>query len=320
VATISRARNALPELTNRVVETYAQVGKIHHLGYSSLPSREAIIQVIELLKEVLYPGYGRRQNLTVANVRYYVGDVLDQVFDVLVEQIQRALRHNGHGQLTSHELQTIAEEKAVRFLETLPELRSVLEDDAQAAYDGDPAARSIDEVVFCYPGFEAVTVYRLAHELYKLDVPLIPRIMTEYAHSKTGVDIHPGARIGRSFFIDHATGVVIGETTEIGDNVKLYQGVTLGALSFPKDEKGRLVRGQKRHPTIEHDVVIYANATILGGDTVIGHHSVIGSNVWLVESVAPYTVVTMEKPRLRFKSKGSSPAQDFQTPPLEWHI
>lgn len=316
----NQTRSALPDLTRRIVDTYSQVGKIHHLGYSSLPSREAIIETVELLKEVLYPGYGRRQNLTLANVTYYVGDILDRVYSTLVEQIQRALRHNGHAELTSHELQAIAEEKAVRFLETIPELRSVLEDDAQAAYDGDPAARSIDEVVFCYPGFEAVTVYRLAHELFKLDVPLIPRIMTEYAHSKTGVDIHPGARIGRSFFIDHATGVVIGETTEIGDNVKIYQGVTLGALSFPKDEKGRLVRGQKRHPTIEHDVVIYANATILGGDTVIGHHSVIGSNVWLVESVAPYTVVTMEKPRLRFKSKGGSPAQDFQTPPLEWHI
>ncbi len=320
MAVVTRPKNRLPELADRIVATYTQVGKIHHLGHSSLPSREAIVAAIELLKEILYPGYGHRQNLNLRNVGFYVGDLLDRVYDILTEQISRALRHNGHASLDCDELEALAEQKTLAFLETIPELRSVLEDDAQAAYDGDPAARSIDEIVFCYPGFEAVTIYRLAHELYRLDVPLIPRIMTEYAHSRTGVDIHPGAKIGRSFFIDHATGVVIGETTEIGDNVKIYQGVTLGALSFPKDERGKLVRGHKRHPTIENDVVIYANATILGGDTVIGHHSVIGSNVWLIESVAPYTVVTMEKPRLRFKSKTGSPKADLGGAPLEWHI
>jgi serine O-acetyltransferase len=190
-------------------------------------------------------------------------------------------------------------------------LRAILSDDVQAAYDGDPAAKSLHEIIFCYPGVEAVTIYRIAHELYLLDVPLIPRMMTEYAHRKTGVDIHPGARIGRSFFIDHATGVVIGETTDIGDRVKLYQGVTLGALSFPKDADGNIIRGMKRHPTIEDDVVIYANATILGGKTVIGHHAVVGSNVWLTETVAPYTVVSMEKPSLRFKDSSSTRKLDF---------
>ena len=320
MAIVTRPKQSLPELTERIVGTYTQVGKVHHLGHSSLPSREAIVAATELLKEILYPGYGRRQNLNLRNVGFYVGDLLDQVYDILTEQIARALRHNGHASLGCEELESLAEQKTLAFLETIPALRSILEDDAQAAYDGAPAARSIDEIVFCYPGFEAVTIYRLAHELYRLDVPLIPRIMTEYAHSRTGVDIHPGARIGRSFFIDHATGVVIGETTEIGDNVKIYQGVTLGALSFPKDERGKLVRGQKRHPTIEHDVVIYANATILGGDTVIGHHSVIGSNVWLIQSVAPYTVVTMEKPRLRFKSKGGGPKADLSGGALEWTI
>ena len=171
----------------------------------------------------------------------------------------------------------------------------------QAAYDGDPACKSLDEVIFCYPGLEAITVYRLAHLLHKLEVPLIPRIMTEWAHSRTGIDIHPGATIGKYFFIDHGTGVVIGETTEIGDWVKLYQGVTLGALSFATDAEGNLVRGTKRHPTIEDRVVIYANATVLGGKTVIGHDAVIGSSVWVTSSVSPHATVTLEKPRLNVR-------------------
>src|SRR5947209_3990874 len=190
-------------------------------------------------------------------------------------------------------------------LKRLPDLRVVLEQDVQAAYEGDPAAKSHHEIIFCYPGLEAITVYRIAHELLLLGVPLIPRMMTEYAHSKTGIDIHPGARIGRSFFIDHGTGVVIGETCDIGRRVKLYQGVTLGALSFPRDADGNIIRGMKRHPTLEDEVVVYANATILGGDTVIGHHAVIGSSVMLTHSVAPYTVVTLEKPSLRIKSPES---------------
>jgi serine O-acetyltransferase len=183
----------------------------------------------------------------------------------------------------------------------LPDLRLTLEDDVRAAYEGDPAAKSHYEIVFCYPGLEAVTVYRLAHELLALGVPLLPRIMTEAAHSKTGIDIHPGAAIGPGFFIDHGTGVVIGETCDIGRNVKLYQGVTLGALSFPRDGQGHLVRGKKRHPTLEDEVVVYANATILGGETVIGHHAVIGSNVWLTHSVAPNTRVLTEEPTLRMR-------------------
>jgi serine O-acetyltransferase len=177
----------------------------------------------------------------------------------------------------------------------------VLEQDVEAAYVGDPAAKSHHEIIFCYPGLEAITVYRIAHELVLLGVPLIPRMMTEHAHSKTGIDIHPGARIGPHFFIDHGTGVVIGETCDIGRHVKLYQGVTLGALSFPRDAAGNIIRGMKRHPTLEDEVVVYANATILGGDTTIGHHAVIGSNVWLTHSVEPHTVVSLEKPSLRMK-------------------
>jgi serine O-acetyltransferase len=205
---------------------------------------------------------------------------------------------------------------AIRLLESIPDLRKVLAADAQAAFDGDPAARGLDEILFCYPGVAAVTVFRIAHELYKVGVPLIPRMMTEYAHAKTGIDLHPGATIGSRFFIDHGTGVVIGETTMIGEGVKVYQGVTLGALSFPRDEStGELVRGTKRHPTIEDEVVIYANATILGGKTVIGHHSVVGSSAWITRSIAPHTVVTIEDPRLRIRGSDASPANgglDYQ--------
>jgi serine O-acetyltransferase len=192
---------------------------------------------------------------------------------------------------------------AIAFLERIPQLRELLATDAQAAYDGDPACKSIDEVVFCYPGFEAITVHRIAHELRRLAVPFIPRMMAEWAHKQTGIDIHPGATIGRHFFIDHGTGVVIGETTEIGEHVKLYQGVTLGAISFDTDDYGQLVRGHKRHPTIQDRVVIYANATVLGGKTVIGAGSVIGSSVWLTHSVEPRTTVTMEKPKLRIRAE-----------------
>jgi serine O-acetyltransferase len=196
------------------------------------------------------------------------------------------------------DFEALGQAKAIAFLQQLPALREGLALDVQAAYDGDPACKSLDEVIFCYPGLEAISVYRLAHLLHVAGVPLMPRIMTEWAHSRTGIDIHPAAKIGRYFFIDHGTGVVIGETTDIGDWVKLYQGVTLGALSFATDAEGNLVRGTKRHPTIEDHVVVYANATVLGGKTVIGHHSVIGSSVWITASVAPYTTVILEKPRL----------------------
>src|SRR2546421_481817 len=187
------------------------------------------------------------------------------------------------------------------MLRRMPDLRTVLAQGVQAAFEGDPAAKSHIEIVFCYRGLEAVSVYRIAHELLLLGVPLIPRMMTEHAHSKPGIDLPPGARIGPGFFIDHGTGVVIGETCDIGRNVKLYQGVTLGALSFPRDAAGNIIRGMKRHPTLEDDVVVYANATILGGDSVIGHHAVVGSSVWLTHGVDPYAVVTLEKPQLRIK-------------------
>ncbi len=308
MATDVRLKENLPLLTERIVNTYAEVNSIHHLGHCPLPNYDTVIAATEDLKEILYPGYRRRDGLHLGNVTYHVGELIDRMHDTLTQQIARALRHEAAKNpqcdpQISKDFEALGQTTAVVFLEQLPELRKVLALDVEAAYAGDPACKSLDEVIFCYPGLEAITVYRLAHLLHKLKVPLIPRMMTEWAHSKTGIDIHPGANIGKYFFIDHGTGVVVGETTDIGDWVKLYQGVTLGALSFATDAEGNLVRGQKRHPTIEDRVVIYANATILGGKTVIGHHSVIGSSVWLTTSVPPHTTVMMENPKLRMRGE-----------------
>ena len=302
-----RLKEQLPDLTNRIVRTYGEIASISHLGHCPLPNYEVVIAAIEDLKEIIYPGYRRREGLHSGNVTYHVGDLIDGLHDKLTTQIGRAMRHDAgfsHDCGSSdHDFEALGQAKAILFLEELPDLRRRLALDAQAAMDGDPAVKTLDEVIFCYPGLEAVTVYRLAHALHLLEVPLIPRMMTEWAHSKTGIDIHPGATIGDHFFIDHGTGVVIGETCEIGNRVKLYQGVTLGALSFAIDGDGNLVRGHKRHPTIEDSVVIYANATVLGGATVIGHHSVIGSSVWLTRSLQPHTTVVLEKPKLKIRAE-----------------
>ncbi len=317
MATDVRMKEGLPEITESIVATYTECSRTSHLGHKPLPSREAVVDIITDLMDVLFPGYWRRQNLHIGNVEYHVGDLIDRLHDKLIVQITRALRHEqdctGEGFGQTFDLEALAQQKTIELLRKLPDIRMLLEQDAAAAFEGDPAAKSFHEIIFCYPGLEAVTVYRIAHELLLLGVPLIPRMMCEAAHSKTGIDVHPGARIGPGFFIDHGTGVVIGETCDIGRNVKLYQGVTLGALSFPRDAAGNIIRGMKRHPTLEDDVVVYANATILGGDTVIGHHAVIGSSVWLMHSVAPHTVVTMEKPSLRIKTPGTSDfAPDYQ--------
>jgi serine O-acetyltransferase len=303
-----RLKEQLPELTDRIVETYSEVGKIHHLGHSPLPKLDVVVSMLEDLKDIIYPGYRRREGLHMGNVEYHVGDLIDRLHDQLTTQIARALMHeqrlSGGGTIEFRlDFEAQGQEIAIKFLNRLPDLRRRLATDVQAAYDGDPACKSLDEVIFCYPGLDAVTVFRVAHELYKLSVPFIPRMMTEWAHRQTGIDIHPGATIGDHFFIDHGTGVVIGETCHIGNHVKLYQGVTLGALSFPTDDQGNIVRGAKRHPTIEDYVVVYASATILGGKTVVGHHSVVGSSVWLTHSVDPHTTVLLEKPKLRLRAE-----------------
>lgn len=332
MSTDVRLKDQLPELTRRIVETYGNVPAIHHLGHCPLPSYDTIVSVCEDLKEILYPGYRRRENLHLANVTYHVGDLIDGLHDKLTTQIGRALRHIISARRMAADqgieapslpdalrdcteeadFEALGQAKAVQFLEQIPEVRRMLATDVQAAYEGDPAVRTLDEIIFCYPGLEAVTIHRLAHLLHRLEVPLIPRMMAEWAHSRTGIDIHPGATIGEYFFIDHGTGVVIGETCEIGSHVKLYQGVTLGAVSFQTDADGHLLRGTKRHPTIEDRVVIYANATVLGGNTRIGHDSVIGSSVWLTRSVDPHTTVVLERPKLRMRGEAPEPSNDWQ--------
>jgi len=311
MATDIRLKESLPEITEAIVATYTECKHTNHLGHHPLPGREAVIEIVCDLVEILFPGFARRQNLHMGNIEYHVGDLIDSLHDRLTQQVARAMRHDYDTHAGPIDIEALAQQKTIELLRKLPDLRYVLEQDAEAAFLGDPAAKSHHEIVFCYPGLEAITIYRLAHELLLLGVPLIPRMMTEYAHSKTGIDIHPGARIGPGFFIDHGTGVVLGETCDIGKNVKLYQGVTLGALSFPRDAAGNIIRGMKRHPTLEDEVIVYANATILGGDTIIGHHAVVGSSVWLTHSVEPYTIVTLEKPSLRIKGPEARQARSM---------
>ncbi|MDZ4851159.1 MAG: serine acetyltransferase [Pirellulaceae bacterium] len=315
-----RLKESLPQLTDRIVQSYTYDNRIHHLGHCPLPKYEVVIQIIEDLKELIYPGFRRREGLHIGNVAYHVGNLVDTLHDKLTTQIARALLHADRvrGEPSDCQEPNDYEAKgqaiAIAFLERIPHLRAVLATDVEAAFEGDPSVTNRDEIIFCFPGLEAVTVYRVAHELAKFKVPFIPRMMTEWAHKQTGIDIHPGAKIDQHFFIDHGTGVVIGETCEIGRYVRIYQGVTLGALSFATDGDGQLVRGQKRHPTIEDRVIIYANATILGGRTVIGRESVIGSSVWITSSVAPATTVVLEKPRLKIRGghQSDSIETDFQ--------
>ena len=286
----------------------------HNLDVSGrLPSPERTIAVLQKLVEVLYPGIHGNPHLTRDNVDLHISALLDDIAAELVEQAAVALHWScRQAGTTGCDKCTEAARKAVdRFLRALPRVRRLLALDIRAAYEGDPAARSFQEIMLAYPGLQAVTTYRLAHELHLLELPLLARIMTEHAHRETGIDIHPGARIGKSFFIDHGTGVVIGETTTIGRNVKVYQGVTLGALSIPRDERGNVIRGKKRHPTIGDDVVIYAGATILGGDTVIGKGSVVGGNTWVIHSVPPRSRVisTPQEQRIERKRSGARAAR-----------
>ena len=272
--------------------------------------RQMVVELIEHLRSIIFPGF---QHAEKSDAHTIVQANLEEVHDLLCKLMRQMAKSNNWDDLCKSIDPDVV---SLEYLSRLPQIRSALATDIQAAYDGDPACRNTDEVILCYPGLAAVTVYRLAHELHLLDVPLIPRMMAEWVHGETGIDIHPGAKIGKHFFIDHGTGVVIGETCQIGDNVKIYQGVTLGALSFPQDERGRLVRNTKRHPTIEDRVVIYANVTILGGNTTVGHDSVIGSSVWLTRSVDPFTTVVMEKPNLRLRNQTPS---EFE-PPLDFQI
>jgi serine O-acetyltransferase len=261
-----------------------------------------VIEIVERLKKVLFPGYFGEHEVDSYNLAYQIGIEINTLYELLSRQIILSIRHEcRRHQMVCTFCSERGQNGALTLLKKLKGLRKLLAEDVKAALQGDPAAKSFDEIIFSYPSIMAITTYRLAHELYIQEVPLIPRMMTEYAHSVTGIDIHPGAVIGRHFFIDHGTGVVIGATSIIGNYVRIYQGVTLGALSLPMEEKGDLLRKMKRHPTIEDHVTIYAGATILGGDTVIGTGSVIGGNVWLTHSVPPGTTVMIETPKLKYK-------------------
>lgn len=275
----------IEKLVGEITRTFKGDSGINFIEASNLPVRDKIVEILDLFTELLFPGFTGKRTVTKSNVNYVVIDILYHVYTELSEQIERAYKYRCRMEkCDTGDCRAMAEEAAEYLLSRLPSIREMLKGDVGAAFDGDPAAKSYEEIVISYPCIIAIATYRIAHELYLKDVPLIPRIMTECAHARTGIDIHPGAKIGRNFFIDHGTGVVIGETTVIGDNVKIYQGVTLGALSFPKDERGRIIKGGKRHPTIEDNVIIYAEATILG-DVVIGKDAVIGGNVWIKESV-----------------------------------
>jgi len=282
----------IEELVGEIVRTYEGDSGINFIDASNLPVRDKILQNLDLLTELLFPGYTGKRTVTKSNIDYVVIDILCHVYTELSEQIERAFKYRCRlERCDTGDCRTMAEDATQHLLAQLPRIRELLKGDVGAAFDGDPAAKSYEEIVISYPCIIAIATYRIAHELYLKEVPLIPRIMTECAHTKTGIDIHPGAKIGKNFFIDHGTGVVIGETTIIGDNVKIYQGATLGAMSFPKDERGRIIKGGKRHPTIEDNVTIYAEATILG-DVVIGKNAVIGGNVWIKESIPPGVTVT----------------------------
>lgn len=312
------------ELVDDLLDSYQEDARTQRIGKRFLPSRSEIIRLIQDLLELVFPGYYGRQDLTQDNIRQHVQELMGETAEMLHRQIHNCLCHDREARGEARpDSGDPCDQKALRialeFLERLPAIRDTVAGDVQAAYDGDPAATGVDEIILSYPGVLAIAIYRLAHELHIQGVPLMPRIMTEWAHSVTGTDIHPGATIGRGFFIDHATGVVIGETTTIGNNVKIYQGVTLGALSFAKDERGRLIRGYKRHPTIEDNVVIYANATVLGGQTVVGANSEVGGCIFLTRSVPPDSVAKVKAGEVYFRAKRPAvPAQDgaAEAPPV----
>jgi serine O-acetyltransferase len=289
---------------NKVGEALISVNheSLHAHEALGFATRAQVIDILKLLRSLILPGIYEKEPVSHARLEKVIRDKMNSAACSLSQVISQLLRRSCTDEsLTEDGCCEIAEQLTIRIMEGLPDIRRMLSTDIRAAYEGDPAAKSLEEIMLSYPSLEAVSIYRIAHLIYTCDVPVIPRIMTEYAHRNTGIDIHPGATIDESFFIDHGTGVVIGETCTIGKNVKLYQGVTLGAKSFPLDENGNPIKGIKRHPDIEDNVVIYAGATILGGDTHIGHDSVIGGNVWLTQSVPPYSTVFNAQPSPHIK-------------------
>ena len=287
----------IESVVDHILSDYAQGRDVDKIDLYRHPDKEIVTDIIRKLLRIVYPGYSRDKSYRIYNVKHNLSMLIEDVMFNLNRQILLVLQAEGMEDAAAGEK---SQEICLEFFRRIPALRDVVQTDVQAAFDGDPAATSKDEVIFCYPGLFAITVYRLAHILYTLQVPLLPRMMTEHAHSITGIDIHPDATIGRHFFIDHGTGIVIGETTVIGEHVKIYQGVTLGGLTT---RGGQSLRGKKRHPTIEDNVTIYAGASVLGGETVIGRDSVIGSNAFITRSIAPCTTVTMKSQELQFRER-----------------
>ncbi|MGN0513479.1 MAG: serine O-acetyltransferase EpsC [Lachnospiraceae bacterium] len=303
-----RIEEEINGIVKNILSDYQKNRAIDKANIYNQPDREEILDMVQKLQYILYPGFFKDKVYKIYSIENHVSTVIEDVMFHLNKQITIVLKYcEKYPDKTDEELEEMAQEISVKFLNTIPLIREYLDTDLQAAVDGDPAASSKDEVIFSYPGFYAITVYRLAHELFKLSVPMIPRIMTEHAHNVTGIDIHPGATIGKYFFIDHGTGIVIGETTTIGDNVKIYQGVTLGALST---KEGQKLRGTKRHPTIGDNVTIYSGASILGGDTVIEENVVVGGNAFITKSIKEGTRVSVKNQELQMKRNGKMVAAD----------
>jgi serine O-acetyltransferase len=298
-------KGLIKEVVKELNTTYQDETGVNHIEGSNLPSKNEIIAILTQLEEVIFPGFANRKIIDFDNVQYFVGNLISEIYIELTAQAKQAFLFQckkDSSKCKECDADQKARNAAMHLIKNLPKIRKTVKTDVIAAFDGDPAAKSLEEIILSYPGIYAIIVHRIAHELYKKKVPLIPRIMSEYAHSKVGIDIHPGAKIGDSFFIDHGTGVVIGETAILGTGIKIYQGVTLGALSFPKDEKGNIIRNKKRHPTLEDNVTVYSGATVLG-DVTLGKGSLIGGNVWLTKTIEPNTIVTMSEPELRIKTK-----------------
>ena len=293
-------QDPVTRLTDQLIASYARAGGINHLDGKNLPSKTKITTITMDLLRLLFPGFFDEKLIHSSEIKVETAALLDSVIGNLEDEIRKSLEYHPPADLPKKDITTAAHVITLEFLDNLPHLRELLQTDVEAAFNGDPAALSREEVIVAYPFVEAIAVQRLAHELYKKQVPLIPRIMTEWAHGRTGMDLHPGARIGSHFFVDHCTGTVVGETTVIGNHVKMYQGVGLVAKSLAA---GQALRGQKRHPTIENHVTIYAGATIMGGDTVVGESSTIGANVFLTASVPPHSIVIQEDANVKVMSK-----------------
>ncbi len=301
----------MENIINDLINSYNKFRETSKIDCNLQPSKEIVVNILKMLQKVIFPGFFEHKKLNSSYIKYYLGDILEEIKYNLEKQMTKAyICTCSKGKDNIKELQKLSSEKCRLFFEKLSKIREYMQTDVQATYEGDPAAYSVDEIIYSYPGIYAIMVSRIAHELYLLDVPLIPRIMTEHAHSLTGIDIHPGASIGKYFCIDHGTGIVIGETTIIGEHVKIYQGVTLGGLST---SGGQALKGIRRHPKIENNVTIYSGASILGGDTVIGEGCVIGGNAFIVKSVKPNTRVTLKNPELRYHNMDENiPAEELE--------